>query len=137
MPKMIRWQILKEFLGNRFGISVLGNKVLNTKPFSASRPELGKKLWANVTVNNFASLGVFKLMNLAMYAEGQPLTVEHNEALETALLKDGKGILDTLIAENPYVMKSTGYTPIYLMGKVLVHMPLEFYLSCLEDSKKE
>jgi hypothetical protein len=124
---------LKSFLGKR-GISICGNQVLNTKPFSASRPELGQNLWANLSMNNIASLGVFKVMNFAMYVEGQPLSVEHNEALEQALIKDNKGILDTLIAENPYVMKSTGYTPIYLLGKYLVHLPLEYYL---DTTKKE
>lgn len=97
------------------------------------RPALGKALWSNLYGSNWYAKGIFKAMNLAMYVEGQSLTTEHNKVLQDCLIKNEKGVLDTLIAENPLVMKSTGKTPIYLLGKYAVHWPLEQYLK----NKKE
>ncbi|MDZ8188798.1 MAG: DUF4157 domain-containing protein [Nostoc sp. ChiSLP02] len=92
------------------------------------RPALGKELMRTMYGPNWFAKGVFKAMNFAMYVEGQELTKEHNNVLEDSLIKNKKGVLDTLIAENPHVMKSTGKTPIYLLGKYAVHKPLEYYL---------
>ena len=92
------------------------------------RPALGKELMGNVFGANWFATGVFKAMNFAMYAEGQPLPKEHADVLHDSLVVNKKGVLDTLIAENPHVMQSTGNTPIYLLGKYMVHTPLEKYL---------
>jgi hypothetical protein len=92
------------------------------------RPTLGKALMSNLWGSNWFATGVFKMMNFAMFVERQPLAPEHNEVLHQSLVTNKNGILKTLMLENPFVMKSTGSTPIYLMGKYMVHKPLEFYL---------
>jgi hypothetical protein len=97
------------------------------------RPALGQGLMQNLFSPNWFAKGVFKTMNFAMYMEGQPLTEEHNQVLHESLITNKKGVLDTLIAENPHVMKSQGNTPIYLLGKTMVHRPLEFYLKHRKD----
>jgi|GEM_PF-5478923 hypothetical protein len=80
---------------------------------------------------------MFKTMNAAMWVEGQPLTFEHQKVLERSLLDESNGILKTLIAENPHVMASSGYTPIYLAGKWLIHKPLEYFLRLPIDASKK
>lgn len=100
-----------------------------TEPVEGSlRPSLGRKLWENLYGSNWFARGIFKTMNLAMYIEGKPLSKEHNEVLENELLNKESGLIDTLIAENPHVLRTRGYTPVYLMGKYLVHKPLEYYI---------
>jgi hypothetical protein len=94
------------------------------------RAILGKKLIEGIfSSKNPLARAVFKGMNHAMYREGQPLAEAHQKVLEESLLHKQNGILDTLIAENPHVMNTQGSTPIYLLGKNLVHRPLEWYLS--------
>ena len=105
-------------------ISAVGN-VVQRNP----RVTLGKQLMNNIfsSQNPFARV-VFKGMNSAMWLEGQPLQQAHYKVIEQSLLYSNNGILETLIAENKYVMGTEGYTPIYLMGKNLVHRPLQWYL---------
>jgi len=115
-----------------------GDDPVNKPPSEGSlRPTLGKKLWQNFGGSNWFAKGIFKTMNLAMYAENQPLTPEHSAILEDSLIKNKKGVLDTLVAENPYVMKSSGYTPIYLLGKYLVHRPIEKVLNMTPEELAE
>ena len=100
------------------------------------RPALGKELMSNMFGSNWFATGVFKTMNFAMYMEGQKLTQEHHNVLHQSLIENKSGVLTTLINENPHVMKSQGSTPIYLLGKYLVHKPLEYYLE-YKNSKKD
>ncbi|WP_222620708.1 DUF4157 domain-containing protein [Sphaerospermopsis sp. LEGE 00249] len=93
------------------------------------RPALGKELMRNMFGSNWFATGVFKAMNFAMYIEGQKLTKEHHDVLHQSLIENKNGVLTTLIKENPHVIKSQGQTPIYLLGKYLVHKPLEYYLN--------
>ncbi|MFM6122295.1 MAG: DUF4157 domain-containing protein, partial [Sphaerospermopsis kisseleviana] len=93
------------------------------------RPALGKELMRNMFGSNWFATGVFKAMNFAMCIEGQKLTKEHHDVLHQSLIENKNGVLTTLIKENPHVMKSQGQTPIYLLGKYLVHKPLEYYLN--------
>lgn len=97
------------------------------------RVSLGKRLMSHIfTSSNPFATSVFKTMNAAMWVEGQPLTEDHHKVLEDSLIHNQFGLLDTLKAENPHVMASKGKTPIYLMGKYMVHKPLEWYLNNYE-----
>ena len=113
-----------------------GEKKDNEPSGGSLRPTLGKELMSNMFGSNWFATGVFKTMNFAMYMEGQKLTQEHHNVLHQSLIENKSGVLTTLINENPHVMKSQGYTPIYLLGKYLVHKPLEYYLQ-YGNSKKD
>ena len=113
-----------------------GEKKDNEPSGGSLRPALGKELMRNMFGSNCFATGVFKTMNFAMYMEGQELTKEHHDVLHQSLIENKSGVLTTLINENPHVMKSQGSTPIYLLGKYLVHKPLEYYLE-YKNSKQD
>jgi hypothetical protein len=103
----------------------------------AARAALGRTLATRIfSSSNPVARTVFKTMNAAMWVEGQPLTPAHQKVIEQSLLQEKNGILKTLVAENPHVMASKGYTPIYLAGKWLVHKPLQYFLGLPVDESK-
>ena len=130
-----QFQVNRSHLRNSTQMKAIHNVNSNVVQFNPfSRITLGKSLMSGIfsSSNPFAR-SVFKTMNAAMWLEGQPITQDHYRVLDQSLLHNNDGLLDTLIAENPHVMKSTGRTPIYLMGKYMVHKPLEWYINKRED----
>jgi hypothetical protein len=106
----------------------LGANLNAPPPQGARRPALGQDLMANLIGEGWWAKTVFKTMNFAMYAEGQQLPPKHEAVLRQSLLVENNGVMETLRRENPLVMQSDGRTPVYMLGKYLVHAPLQQYL---------
>ncbi|MBD2212731.1 hypothetical protein H6G27_23055 [Nostoc linckia FACHB-104] len=94
------------------------------------REGLGQDLFENIqTGGNRLASTVFKAMNFGMHMEGQPLNPEHEKVLRQKLIEEKAGVFDTLSAENPHVMNTNGSTPLYWLGKNIVHRPLQKWLN--------
>jgi hypothetical protein len=87
---------------------------------------LENEVWEKMKTlpRNLHALTVFGVMNRFMTLEKQPITPEHYDILRKNLIAENQGVLKTLWAENPEVMKSTGNGPVYLAGKYIVHTPI-------------
>lgn len=98
------------------------------------RRELDRRLSTAPLGMNSVSIWTFGLMNRQMEREGQPLAQEHYNVLVDSLLTQRRGLVRTLWAENPEVMKTTGNTCVYNAGKTIVHTPLSWLRSSSSSS---
>ena len=114
---------------SRASASAFSNPSVHADPIGHQGPTrqmLENEVWEKMKTlpRNLHALTVFGVMNRFMALEKQPITPEHYDILRKNLIAENQGVLKTLWAENPEVMKSTGNGPVYLAGKYIVHTPI-------------